>query len=74
MIPHFTIQLPIVTTSPKGQVVIRKKERDKLGLKPASKVLVKAAPDHIEIYTLSEDPVDYFCGIFKEGSSSRKPF
>jgi hypothetical protein len=42
--------------------------------------MVKAASDHIEIYTLPEDPVEYFCGIFKEGSSltkalllSRKP-
>jgi len=64
--------MPIVTTSPKGQVVIPKKEREKLGLKPGSKVMVKAASDHIEIYTLPEDPVEYFCGIFKEGSSLTK--
>jgi AbrB family looped-hinge helix DNA binding protein len=64
--------MPIVTTSPKGQVVIPKKERDKLGLKPGSKVMVKAASDHIEIYALPEDPVEYFCGIFKEGSSLTK--
>jgi len=64
--------MPIVTTSPKGQVVIPKKERDKLGLKPGSKVMVKAASDHIEIYTLPEDPVEYFCGIFKEGPSLTK--
>jgi len=64
--------MPIVTTSPKGQVVIPKKERDKLGLKPGSKVMVKAASDHIEIYTLPEDPVEYFCGIFKAGSSLTK--
>ena len=64
--------MPIVTTSPKGQVVIPKKERDKLGIKPGSKVMVKAASDHIQIYTLPEDPVEYFCGIFKEGSSLTK--
>lgn len=40
--------MPIVTPSPKGQVVIAKKERDKLGLKPGSKVMVKAASHHIE--------------------------
>jgi AbrB family looped-hinge helix DNA binding protein len=64
--------MPIVTTSPKGQVVIPKKERDKLGLKPGCKVMVKGASDHIEIYPLPEDPVGYFCGIFKEGPSLTK--
>ena len=64
--------MPIVTTSPKGQVVIPKRERDKLGLKPGRKVMVKAVSDHIEIYPLPEDPVEYFCGIFEEGSSLTK--
>lgn len=61
--------MPIVTTSPKGQVVIPKKEREKLGLKPGAKVMVKAVSNHIEIYPLPEDPVEYFCGIFEKGSS-----
>jgi AbrB family looped-hinge helix DNA binding protein len=64
--------MPIVTTSPKGQVVIPKREREKLGLKPGLKVMVKAVSDHIEIYPLPEDPVEYFCGIFEEGSSLTK--
>jgi len=59
----------IVTTSSKGQVVIPKKEREKVGLKPGSKVMVKAVSDHIEIYPLPQDPVEYYCGIFGEGSS-----
>ena len=61
--------MSIVTTSSKGQVVIPKEERQKLGLKPGSKAMVKAVHDHIEIYPLPEDPIDYFCGIFKEGPS-----
>jgi len=64
--------MPIVTTSPKGQVVIPKKEREKLGLKPGAKVMVKTVSEHIEIYPLPEDPVEYFCGIFEEGSSLTK--
>jgi AbrB family looped-hinge helix DNA binding protein len=61
--------MSIVTTSIKGQVVIPKKEREKLGLKPGSKLMVKAAGDHIELYPLPENPVEYFCGIFAEGPS-----
>jgi AbrB family looped-hinge helix DNA binding protein len=59
----------IVTTSSKGQVALPKKEREKLGIKPGAKVIVKAASDHIKIYPLPENPVEYFCGIFEEGSS-----
>jgi AbrB family looped-hinge helix DNA binding protein len=61
--------MAIVTTSPKGQVVIPKKDREKLGIKPGAKVMVKAASDHIEIYPLPENPIEYFCGVFEEGSS-----
>ena len=61
--------MSIVTTSLKGQVVIPKREREKLGIKPGSKVMVKAVQDHIEIHPLPEDPIEYFCGIFEEGSS-----
>lgn len=59
----------ITTTSAKGQVVIPKKEREKIGIMPGSKVLVEAIADHIEIRPLPENPVEYFCGIFGEGSS-----
>ncbi|MDP2663879.1 MAG: AbrB/MazE/SpoVT family DNA-binding domain-containing protein [bacterium] len=64
--------MSIVTTSIKGQVVIPKKEREKLGLKPGSKVMVEAVGDHIEIYPLPADPIEHFCGIFKEGPSLTK--
>jgi hypothetical protein len=30
---------------------------------------VEAVKDHIEIRPVPEDPVEHFCGIFKEGSS-----
>jgi len=58
-----------VVTSGKGQVVIPKKEREMIGIKPGSKVIVELVNDHIEIRPLPEDPVEHFCGIFKEGSS-----
>lgn len=64
--------MAIVTTSGKGQVVIPKKEREKVGIKPGSKVMVEAVGDRIEIHPLPEDPIEYFCGIFKEGASLTK--
>ena len=61
-----------VTASAKGQIVIPKKERKQIGIKPGLRVLVEAIDDHIEIRLLPEDPVEYFCGIFKEGPSLTK--
>lgn len=61
--------MSIVITSPKGQVVIPKKEREKLGIAPGAKVLVETVGDHIEIRPLPEHPIEYFCGIFSEGGS-----
>ena len=57
------------TTSAKGQVVIPKKERDAIGIKPGSKVIVKAVKDHIEIHPIPDNPAEYYCGIFKDGTS-----
>jgi AbrB family looped-hinge helix DNA binding protein len=61
--------LTVVTTSSKGQVVIPQKERARIGIRLGSRVVVKAVGDHIEIHLLPENPVEYFCGIFKKGSS-----
>ena len=61
--------MAIVTTSAQGQVVIPKKERGKVGIKPGTKVIAKAVGDHIEIRPLPENPVESYCGVFKEGSS-----
>jgi len=61
--------MPTVVTSAKGQVVIPKKEREKLGIKPGTRVVVEAVDDHIEVRPLPENPVEYFHGIFKKGTS-----
>jgi len=61
--------MPTVVTSAKGQVVIPKKERDKVGIKPGTRVVVEAVDDHIEVRPLPENPVEHFHGIFKKGAS-----
>ena len=61
--------MPTVTTSAKRQVVIPRKEREKIGIKAGSKVMVETVDDHIEIRPLPDNPVEYYCGIFQEGRS-----
>lgn len=56
-------------TSTKGQIVIPKEYRDKLGIKAGDRVGISLAADRVEIYALPEDPVKELCGIFSEGSS-----
>ncbi|MCL0038251.1 AbrB/MazE/SpoVT family DNA-binding domain-containing protein [Thermodesulfovibrionales bacterium] len=61
--------MPTVTVSSKGQIVMPKKIRDALGIKPRQKVFVKVVQNHAEIIPLPENPAQAFCGIFKNGSS-----
>ena len=64
--------MPTVLTSAKGQVVIPKEERDRLGIKPGTRVVVTAVDDHIEIRPLPENPIEHFHGFFKGGPSLTK--
>lgn len=61
-----------VTVSSKGQIVVPKKIRDALGIKPKQKVFLKVVQNHAEIIPLPENPAQAFCGIFREGSSLAK--
>ena len=64
--------MPTVVTSAKCQVVIPKKERERVGIKPGTRVVVTAVDDHIEIRPLPDNPVEHFHGIFEAGSSLTK--
>jgi len=61
--------MPLVSISSKGQMVIPKKVRDTLKLKPGQKMILIVRGDHAELIPIPADPVEGFCGIFMEGPS-----
>ncbi len=64
--------MSIVSSTAKGQIVIPKKIREEIGIKPGQKLFLKVVEDHVEVRPLPEDPVKAFCGIFEKGSSLTK--
>jgi len=64
--------MPIVKTSVKGQIVIPKEDRQKLGITPGKKVLFRVVDDHAEITPLPDDPIKAMRGILKGGRSLSK--
>lgn len=62
--------MAVIKTSSKGQILIPKEMRRKLGLKGGQKVSLKLIGDQkIELTPIPIEPVEAFCGIFQEGSS-----
>ena len=59
----------IVTASSKGQIVIPKEIRNRRNIVAGKKLSIKALGDHVLLTPLPDDPVEAFCGIFKEKSS-----
>jgi len=64
--------MPILKTSIKGQIVIPKEIREKLGITPGRKVLLRIVGKHAEITPLPEDPIKAMRGILKGGPSLAK--
>jgi len=61
--------MPIVNVSPKGQILIPKKIRDRYGVRPGHKVQLLEKDDGIVIKAVPEDPIEAACG-FLEGNFS----
>jgi len=62
--------MAIAKTSPKGQILIPKEMRRKLGLRGGQMVSLKLIDDQkIELAPIPPEPVEAFCGIFQEGPS-----
>lgn len=60
----------IVKTFAKGQIVIPKEIRDKLGIKSGKMLSIKVVGDHAEITPLPDDPIEHLTGIFKNYKGS----
>ena len=61
--------MTVAQISPKGQILIPKRIREKYGVKPGGKVHILENPDGIIIRPAPEDPIETACG-FLEGDFS----
>ncbi len=64
--------MSIVKTSSKGQIVIPKVVREKLGITPGKKVMLRVVGDHAEMTPVPDDPIKAAKGILKGGPSLSK--
>ena len=64
--------MQVITASSRGQIVIPKEIRKRLNIVAGKRLSVKAEGDQVLLTLLPDDPVEAFCGIFKEKSSLTK--
>jgi len=64
--------MPIVKTSFKGQIIIPKEIREKLGVTPGEKVMLRIVGKHAEITPIPNDSIKAMRGIIKGGKSMAK--
>jgi len=64
--------MPVVTASTKGQIVIPKEIREKLGITPGKRILLRVVENHAEITPLPDNPIKAMRGILKGGKSLAK--
>ena len=58
--------MAIVKAYAKGQIIIPKNFRTKLGILPGKKVSLRLVDDHLELRPLPDDPIEFLTGIFKD--------
>ena len=64
--------MKVVTASCRGQIVIPKEIRRQLNIVAGKRLSVKVQGDRVLLTPLPDNPVQAFCGIFKEKSSLTK--
>lgn len=61
--------MPVVKASSKGQIVIPKEIREKLGIGAGRKLLLRLVENHMEIIPLPDEPVKALRGMLKAETS-----
>lgn len=61
--------MPVVKASSKGQIVIPKELREKLGIGAGRKLLLRLVENHMEIVPLPDEPVKALRGMLKAEAS-----
>lgn len=63
------MKMPVVKASSKGQIVIPKELREKLGIGAGRKLLLRLVENHIELVPLPDEPVQALRGMLKAETS-----
>jgi AbrB family looped-hinge helix DNA binding protein len=58
--------MAVVKAYAKGQIIIPKDLRKKLGITEGKKMSLKLVDDHLELRPLPDDPIEFLTGIFKD--------
>jgi AbrB family looped-hinge helix DNA binding protein len=62
--------MSIVKAYAKGQIVLPKEIRKKMGVTPGKSLSVKWVDDHVEIRALPDDPIEFLTGFLKDQPGS----
>ena len=62
--------MSIVKAYAKGQIVLPKDIRKKMGVTPGKSLSVKWVDDHVEIRALPDDPIEFLTGFLKDQPGS----
>ncbi len=62
--------MTIIKTLAKGQVVIPKAIRQRLGIKPGSRLLIQLKGEGVVLKPLPDDPIHALHGVLKQGGPS----
>jgi AbrB family looped-hinge helix DNA binding protein len=62
--------MAVVRTYAKGQIVLPKEIRNKMGITPGKSLSVKWVEDHVEIRSLPDDPIEFLTGYLKNQKGS----